>query len=651
MKKLESVKISRSYHTSPNDTIELHIFSDASSIAYGAVSYLRISRPDVIYCSFILGKSRLAPVRNKTMTIPRLELQAAVLASRLKTTILSKPKLKVDQVFLWSDSSTVLKYIKNEKVNFGQYIMHRSNEIRNNSDPQDWRYVPSDLKVADDSSRGAKFNDLSNNQQWITGPSFLYQQTIEFEQDLITGFGSNEIIDSPIHVNLHYPLEDTSLSERQLNYTEIVTLPFNWEYCSSWDKLTRHVALIIKIKQNWLASKCSTQKPNFKFVSVSELHESELNILRFCQSESFQKESLQKGNPVPKNSTILSLEPAFTDKLLPVGGHLKSTELSLKCHSQTIIDKNHPLAALLIKYNHEINLHFGREQTLSSIRKKYWITLCNGLIQQVLKNCSFCKQRSAKPQQPFMSNIPIDRIAVNEKPFSNTGVDYFGPIIIKLNKRTRSTQPTAKRYGVLFTCLTTHGVHLELATDMTTDAFILALRRFIARRGHVKILRSDNGSNFIGAEKELKHALTCIDQNKVAQTLSKQHIKWKFNPPVSPWMGGVWEALVKTVKRALRTITRVRLFTEDALTTFLCEVELIVNQCPLTPSSNSIDDFEALTPYHFLLGSPSSNPSPGDFNDSQINLRTKWKAVQAATNMFWRRWTKDYLPTLVSRKK
>ena len=250
LKKLESVKISRWYYTSPNDTIELHIFSDASSIAYGAVSYLRISRPDVIYCSFILGKSRLAPVRNKTMTIPRLELQAAVLASRLKTTILSKLKLKVNQVFLWSDLSTVLKYVKNEKVNFGQYIMHRSNEIRNNSNPQDWRYVPSDLNIADDCSRGVKFNDLSNNHRWITGPSFLYQQTVEFEQDLITGFRSNEIIDSPINVNLHYPLEDTSLSERQLNYMQIVTLPFNWEYYSSWDKLTRHVALIIKIKRN-----------------------------------------------------------------------------------------------------------------------------------------------------------------------------------------------------------------------------------------------------------------------------------------------------------------------------------------------------------------------------------------------------------------
>ena len=115
-------------------------------------------------------------------------------------------------------------------------------------------------------------------------------------------------------------------------------------------------------------------------------------------------------------------------------------------------------------------------------------------------------------------------------------------------------------------------------------------------------------------------------------------------------MEGALEALVKTVKQALRTITKERLFTEDALTTFLCEVESIVNQRPLTPNSDSIDDFEALTPYHFLLGSPSFNPSPGDFNDSQINLRTKWKAVQAATNMFRRRWTKEYLPTLVSQK-
>ena len=128
---------------------------------------------------------------------------------------------------------------------------------------------------------------------------------------------------------------------------------------------------MIEVKQNWLACISTTQKPNLKRVSVSELQECELNLLRFCQNESHQKEtlSLQKDNPFPKNSTILSSDSIFADKLL--GGRLKLTEFSLKCHSQVIVKKNHPLAALIIKYHHEINLLSGREQTLSTISKKY----------------------------------------------------------------------------------------------------------------------------------------------------------------------------------------------------------------------------------------------------------------------------------------
>ena len=113
-----------------------------------------------------------------------------------------------------------------------------------------------------------------------------------------------------------------------------------------------------------------------------------------------------------------------------------------------------------------------------------------------------------------MSNVPSDPLAVNEKPFSNSGVDYVGPILIKPSRRTRLNPGSAKRYRVLFTCLTTRAVHLELTHDMSTDAFLLALRRFISRRGFVKVLRSDNGSNFIGAEKELKQALKQLSHDK-----------------------------------------------------------------------------------------------------------------------------------------
>ena len=146
---------------------------------------------------------------------------------------------------------------------------------------------------------------------------------------------------------------------------------------------------------------------------------------------------------------------------------------------------------------------------------------------------TFCKRRRVKPQQ---LSIPSDQLAVNEKPFSNSGLDYFGPVLIKSSRRTRLNPASTKRYIVLFTCLTTRAVHLELAHDMPTDAFLLALHKFISRRGFVKVLRSDSDSNFIVAEKELKEALKQLNHVKIIDVMSRQNIEWKFNPPI--WMEG-----------------------------------------------------------------------------------------------------------------
>ena len=138
-----------------------------------------------------------------------------------------------------------------------------------------------------------------------------------------------------------------------------------------------------------------------------------------------------------------------------------------------------------------------------------------------------------------MSNIPSNQLAVNEKPLSNSEVDYFGPVLIKSSRHTRLNPASAKRHRVLSPCLATCDVHLELAHDMATDAFsTMALHRFISR-DFVKVLRSDNGSNFIGAEKELKEALKQLNHDKIIDVMSRQNMEWKFNPPISPWMGGV----------------------------------------------------------------------------------------------------------------
>ena len=233
-----------------------------------------------------------------------------------------------------------------------------------------------------------------------------------------------------------------------------------------------------------------------------------------------------------------------------------------------------------------------------------------------------------------MSDLPPERLSSFLPPFYFTGVDYFGSLTIKLNKGTRRTSGTAKRYGVLFTCMTTRAVHLELAGDMSTDSFIWTLRRFNARRRNPKSASSDNRSNFIGADRELKDALSKVDQKKIINELNENRIRWMFNPPKSSWMSGAMEAPVEITKRCLKAVVKDRLLHEDQLHTLLLEIESIVNSRPLTSVSDDIDDLEPLTPNHFLISRSSPNTNFANITERNVNSCTKWKSEQAVTNMY-----------------
>ena len=199
--------------------------------------------------------------------------------------------------------------------------------------------------------------------------------------------------------------------------------------------------------------------------------------------------------------------------------------------------------------------------------------------------------------------------------------------------------------------MTTRTVHVELVYDLSTDAFILALRRFAARRGHPRKMRSDNGTNFVGAERELKNCLGNLEHSRISKELAVNHTESLFNPPSSPWMSGAMESMVKLVKRSLKAIVKDRVFTDDLLQTFLTEVESIVNNRPLTNISDSVDDLEALTPNHFVMGRKSNYLGTMYESSNDVSIKTKWRAVEAALNMFWKRWLKEYLPSLTARKK
>ena len=179
----------------------------------------------------------------------------------------------------------------------------------------------------------------------------------------------------------------------------------------------------------------------------------------------------------------------------------------------------------------------------------------------------------------------------------------------------------------------------------------MCLWRMIARRGQPKIIHSDNGTNMRGGERELRNSIRQWNQQQISDELSQRGIEWRFIPPASPHFGGAWERLVRSSKVALRAVVGGQVLRDETLATFMTEVEALLNSRPLTHVSSEPDDLEALTPNHLLLGRACPNLPPGVFTETDLSSRKRWRHGQQLADEFWRRWRREYLPTLTARRK
>jgi len=247
-----------------------------------------------------------------------------------------------------------------------------------------------------------------------------------------------------------------------------------------------------------------------------------------------------------------------------------------------------------------------------------------------------------------MADLPADRLSGDHAPFSNVGVDFFGPFHVV---RGRATE---KRYGVVFTCVESRAIHLEVANSLDTSSFINVLRRFIARRGRPHLIRSDNGTNLVGGNTELKRSIREWNQSQISQTMQQHDIEWIFHPPSASHFGGIWEREIRTIRKVLEALfqeQRIKL-TDDNLNTLMCEVESILNQRPLTLVSDDPQDLTVLTPNHLLLLRPAGNSfPPGIFSANDAYSKRRWRQVQYLADLFWTRWKKEYVSLLQSRQK
>ncbi|KAH9593640.1 hypothetical protein MS3_00000508 [Schistosoma haematobium] len=243
----------------------------------------------------------------------------------------------------------------------------------------------------------------------------------------------------------------------------------------------------------------------------------------------------------------------------------------------------------------------------------------------------------------LMAPLPVCRVQPGWYSFSAVGVDYFGPLVVK---RGRSLE---KRYGCVFTCLQTRAVHIEMTHSLNTDSFIMVLLRFIGRRGKPADIYSDNGSNFVGAVSELRRFVQQLNQQKIDKELSARQIQWHFNPPSSSHRGGVWERMIRSIRRLLLLITREQTLTDETLSTYLIEIERILNDRPLTPIVQDANDKLALSPNSLLL----LRECDGIVEEGSIRDKydKRWKQVNHLANVFWKRWLREYLPSLQKRQK
>ena len=318
---------------------------------------------------------------------------------------------------------------------------------------------------------------------------------------------------------------------------------------------------------------------------------------------------------------------------------------------QMILPPNHHFTRLVVSAEHTRLHHAGPQLLTASLRERFWMPRIRNLVKTVIHQCLTCYKFKVQASQQLTGELPSSWVQP-AWPFTTTGIDYAGPIVLRLGS-TRSKQ-TTKGYIAIFVCFVTKAVHIEVVTSLTTEAFLAALRRFIARQGRPKVIYSDDGTNFQGASNQLQEVynmLQCPTQMmRVHDFLTTEGCDRKFIPTHGPHFGGLWEAAVKSMKYHMWRTLGAQIATYEELGTLLVEIEACLNSRPLCALPND-PHTSYLSPGHFLIGEPLTQLPTIDFTNIKMSRLSRWQTFQQQLQKFWKRWSADYLHELQHRQR
>ena len=379
--------------------------------------------------------------------------------------------------------------------------------------------------------------------------------------------------------------------------------------------------------------------------SGPELDDQEITNFLIKDSQGFSK--IESRTPHPAN--------LFSDTygIVRVGGRLKHAPIPYEERHPIFLDSKTRLTKLIFENFHNEVKHQGRVITLSAIRAAgFYCDNMRKIVSSIIQSCVICKKLRSIPKVPFMSDLPTIRLE-EVPPFTNVGIDLFGPFLVYEGAQTRRCNPNKKRWGVLFICLVSRAVHVETVPGLDGSSFKNALRRFISVRGNCKRIRSDNGTNLTSTKAEMESNGGLIALKEEA---SARGIEWSTTPPGASHFGGSWERAIGSVRKILNaSLLQLghRSLSSDELDTLFKECAGIINSTPLYDSPCEADEPLPLTPAHLLFMKDSSDAPLDNFSEEDLNAygTRRWRRVQHLANEFWRRWRTCYLQSLQTREK
>lgn len=620
---------SRAYERSHGDKkqdFHLHVFCDASSKAYAACAYL-VAKGDSVSTTLLFAKSRVAPV--KELTIPKLELTAVVMGSRIIQFVERHMKLTFLSKTLWTDSLCALSWIIGDKVST-TFIRNRVREIRD-VPGLEYRHVPTDSNPADLGSRGVSFEILSSKDIWWKGPAFLSSETGWPDQERLTK---------------NIPRPEPNREESELITTTVFSASvdpvFQLDRYSSLNKLLRVTALVFRACS--LFRKKAAPKG---CVTASERKYSREFWEKRIQKQHF-KPILSGKLDSPWKSYIRQLGLFIdADGLIRCGGRFALSEsLSSESKNPILLPKASPFSRLVVADCHRKVMHFGTKHTLAELRQRYWISQGRVFVKGVLSDCRVCRRSDGGPfRVPDPPSLPSFRTSI-KRPFACIGLDYLGPLFV------RTAVDPKKVWIALFTCAVTRAVHLEVSKSLSANDFLLCLRRFVSIYGQPEIIVSDNARQFKAADQLLQKEFKRISEDAEVQSfLSEAGMKWIYIVERAPWMGGFYERLVAIAKEGLKKSLGKWSVSQEELQTLCYEVAFVINSRPLVYAEDDPSD-KVLTPLDLLFRSNNCFPDASGEQVFQGNLAradeliAHWRAGHNLLRQFWDAWKDNYLVAL-----